>query len=132
VQLAFIDAAGVVGYFSSIGVIKCVAKPTVSLANFNTYDTNQYNNEFVGVYEQDPTYGDSTEKVYSYEFNLWDSDNNLLATSGVQVHDSTQDVSSYASRDIFRTYKIIPDGTMGYIQYTVTTLNNLTISSPKY
>jgi len=50
VQLAFIDAAGVVGYFSSIGVIKCVAKPTVSLANFNTYDTNQYNNEFVGVY----------------------------------------------------------------------------------
>lgn len=132
VQLAFIDAAGVVGYFSSIGVIKCVAKPTVSLANFNTYDTNQYNNEFVGVYEQDTTYGDSTEKVYSYEFNLWDSDNNLLATSGVQVHDSTQDVSSYASRDIFRTYKIIPDGTMGYIQYTVTTLNNLTISSPKY
>ena len=34
VQLAFIDTDEVVGYYSTIGVIKCVAKPKVSINGY--------------------------------------------------------------------------------------------------
>ena len=131
-QIAFIDKVGIIGYYSTIGIIKCIAKPTVTIANFETWQTNQYNTEFIGEYQQDTTFGDSTEKVYSYSFTLWDSLDNIIVTSGEQIHDSTQDVSSFSSQDQFKTYTEIQEGSIGFVQYTVTTLNGLTISSPKY
>lgn len=133
VQLAFVDSSNTVGYYSTVGVIKCVAKPLqVTIANFTTATTNQFTNEFIGVYEQDTRFGDSTEKVYSYSFTLTDKEGNIIDEVIDQIHDSTQDTSSFSSRDIFKTYKVIKDGTMGYIQYTVKTMNGLVISSNKF
>ena len=34
VQLAFIDIDGTIGYYSTVGIIKCVAKPTVYIDNY--------------------------------------------------------------------------------------------------
>ena len=54
------------GYFSTVGIIKCIAKPKVSIANFNVATTNLFTNRLLGVYEQDKENGDGAEKVYSY------------------------------------------------------------------
>ena len=132
IQLAYIGTNGTVGYYSSVGIIKCVAKPTVEIHGFSTDTTNQLNNELIGVYTQDYSFGDSTEKVYSYNFIIWNDKNEILDQTEEVVHDSTQDVSSFSSRDIFKTYKTLPDGVVGSVQYTITTMNKLVMSSPKY
>lgn len=136
-QLAFIyrdktTEEQTIGYWSTVGTIKCVSKPKVTIANFNDKEVNGFVQEFVGEYEQDTTYGDSTEKVETYEFNIWDTENNLVLSSGIKLHNSADDISSSGSTDIFKTNHEIKEGKMYYIQYTVTTLNNLTFSSPLY
>lgn len=133
VQLAFIDQQGITGYYSTVGIIKCVMKPTVTLGNdFKETTTNIYKTEFVGEYHQDTSKGDSTEKEYSYRFIMTNEYEEIIADSGVQIHDNTADTLSDQSSDFFKVYKEIPDGTIGYIQYIVTTINGLTISSKKY
>ena len=78
VQIAFLDLSGDVGYWSTVATIKCVAKPIVRIANFNANDVNIFNNEIVGEYIQDTSTGDSSEKVYSYRFQLLDSEGNSI------------------------------------------------------
>jgi len=68
VQLAFIGLTGDIGYWSTVATIKCVAKPSVTIANFNQSDANIFSNEIIGEYIQNTTSGDSSEKVYSYRF----------------------------------------------------------------
>ena len=34
-QIAYIDTNDIEGYFSTVGIIKCIAKPSVSIANFS-------------------------------------------------------------------------------------------------
>ena len=131
-QLAFVNQEEVVGYWSTVGTIKCVTKPKVSIANFKSTEVNGFIQEFVGVYEQDTTYGDSTEKVETYEFNIYDISNQLILSSGLQLHNSADDISSSSSQDVFKTNHLVEEGKMYYIEYIVTTLNNLTISSPLY
>ena len=78
IQIAFIDVTGVIGYWSTVATIKCVAKPSVTIANYVANDVNIFTNEILGEYIQDTSSGDSSEKVYSYRFQLFDSQNNLL------------------------------------------------------
>ena len=131
-QLAFIDANGIIGYWSSVATIKCVAKPTVRIANYDNTDANIFVNEVLGEYIQDTSTGDSSEKVYSYRFQLWDSENNILEDTGVQLHNSSLDASSYSSIDKFTCYRELDLGAIYYIQYSVTTINGLEIVSPSY
>lgn len=136
-QLAFIDkdintADETIGYWSTVGTIKCVARPKVTIAGFNEKEVNGFIQEFVGEYQQDTTFGDSTEKVEEYEFNIWDLNNDLILSSGLCLHNSADDVSSSSSTDIFKTNHLIKEGSMYYIQYKVKTLNNLQIASPIY
>lgn len=91
-----------------------------------------FNNTFTGNYVQNTYFGDSTEKAYSYNFSIYESDGNLIATSGDRIHDATQDAYGDRSSDSWLLYNSFEDGTTYYLQYTVTTLNGLTISSPKY
>ena len=136
-QLAFISEDNsnndyVIGYYSTVGIIKCVAKPTVSIAGFQTYQTNNFKQVFVGQYEQNTEFGDSTEKVETYSFNIWNANDILILSSGELLHNTTNDISSYQSQDLYTTNRLIKSGELYYVQYTVTTLNKLTISSPKY
>ena len=122
-----------VGYFSTAGYIKCIMKPTVRFGHeFNINETNLFTTDFVGVYEQNTDKGDSTEKAYSYQFILTDKEGKILADSGVLLHDTTNDTSSYTSEDYYTVYSGLDEGEIGYIQYIVTTLNGLVLSTSKY
>jgi len=48
-----------------------------------------FTSDFIGVYKQDTEHGDSTEKVYSYRFVLTNSKDEIIADSGVLLHDTT-------------------------------------------
>ncbi len=131
-QLAFIGLTGSVGYWSTVATIKCVAKPTVTIANYTSSDANVFTNEILGEYVQDTSTGDSSEKVYSYRFQLFDSANNLLDDTGVQLHNSSNDINSNSSTDEYYCYRELNEGESYYIVYSVTTINGLFASSPRY
>ena len=131
-QIAFIDLEGNIGYWSTVSTIKCVAKPSVSIANFTSSDANVFMNEIVGEYVQDTVIGDSSEKVYSYRFQLWDVDDNLIEDTGIQLHNSSADISGNTSTDIYYCYKNLNEDEIYYIEYSVTTINGLNVSSPRY
>ena len=86
----------------------------------------------MGEYKQDTRFGDSTEKAYSYQFDLYDNLGNLQISSGEQLHDVTQDTFSDRSNDIWKIYQDLPIGEIYRLRYTVTTLNGLTISTVDY
>ena len=137
-QLAFVQNDEI-GYYSTVGIIKCIAKPTVYIASFANNqeaflkdDINQFDNTFLGVYQQDTSYGDSTEKAYSYKFELFDNYKNLILTSDELIHDITQDTYSDRSSDIWMITQDLPVGEVYKLRYTVTTLNGLIISSVDY
>ena len=134
VQLAFVDTNDEIGYYSSVGIIKCVAKPTVEIVNYDLENINMFNGAvgFLGQYKQDTKFGDSTEKEYSYIFNIYDKNNNIVATSGEKIHDITEDNLSNTSKDLWKTYQTFDSGEVYYLQYIVTTINGLVISTIKY
>ena len=132
VQLAFIDNNEVLGYYSTVGIIKCVAKPTCVLNNFTIADVNVFQTEIVGVYTQNTKYGDTTEKVFKYRFVLYDKEEQILVDSDWKLHDATQDTVSESSRDIFKIYTELDEGEIGTLEYMVQTINGLEISSPPY
>jgi hypothetical protein len=39
------------GYFSTVGIIKCITKPLVEIANLNPNTANVFNNRFLGIYK---------------------------------------------------------------------------------
>ena len=65
IQLAYIDTQGIVGYYSSLSIIKFTGKPTVRIADLSTAYTNLDMTAYVGEYfnQEDPT-----EIVYQYKF----------------------------------------------------------------
>ena len=132
VQIAFIDNNDTIGYYSTVGIIKCIASPIASIDKYTSGNINMFDNSFYGVYTQDTTYGDSTEKAYSYIFNIYDSDGVLKLTSGEKIHDATQDTHSDTSQDFWRIYNEFEPGEIYYIEYIVTTLNGFVVASPKY
>ena len=132
VQIAFVDLNNVIGYWSDVATIKCVAKPNVSIANYTYSDVNIFTNEIVGLYQQNTNTGDSSEKVYSYQFQLFNKDKEVIDDTGVCLHNSSQDTSSSESTDIFKCFKSLDDDVIYYIQYSVTTINGLKAYSPLY
>ena len=88
-QLAYIGYDGIVGHYSTVGIIKCTSSPTVEI---EVQDEKTFN----GLYKQTQ---DFTEKVYSYNFSLFDSAENLIETSGDLLHNSSKDADLNQSID---------------------------------
>lgn len=129
-QLAYIDQQGVIGYYSTVGVGKYTTKPEIIISGLEHGIINMHNYEYMGVYSQKN--GDITERVYSYQFDAYDSKGNLIATSGEQLHNSSNDIEMYESYDKFILAQDLEIDKNYYIKYTVNTNNGLTISSPRY
>lgn len=129
-QLAYIDKTDTVGYYSTVGVGKYTKKPDVYIEGLTIGQVNSHQYQYNGFYSQKNK--DTTETVYSYIFNVYNSDNEIIATSGEQLHNSSTDTEIYESYDEFFFPKELEIDKNYYIQYTVNTINNLTISSPKY
>ena len=119
------------GYFSTVGIIKCTSKPTVYINNLTQQSVNFFQNEFIGVYDQSEC-RDQTEKVYSYEFIVYDEADEVYYTSGEQLHQSAYDTEYNFSTDRVFINDFIQHGVTYSIQYRVTTENNLIFETPKY
>ena len=120
-----------IGYYSTVGVAKCVSKPEVSIRNLVFENINAFNNEYFGLYDL-TNCKDRTEKVYSYEFKIYDEQDNVFYTSGEKLHQAYYDVDYTSSLDRITINDFTSNDTVYSIEYTVTTLNGLIISSPKY
>lgn len=120
----------VIGFYSPVGIIKYTTKPKLYINNFLENHLNDYTYNYTGYYEQ--INGDNSEKVYSYQFDIYDNKNQLIISSGEKIHNSNLDTNIDMSIDNFSVMLDLQYYTMYYIQYTVTTINKLKISSPKY
>ncbi len=131
-QIAYIDNKGDIGYYSTVGVGKYTAKPDIYIGDLEkgTINTHQY--KYFGFYSQEKENGDKTEHAYSYQFDVYDENNNIVATSGEQLHNSSNDTEENLSYDEFTYSKELPLNKSYRIKYTVTTINGLVISSPRY
>ena len=130
VQLAYIDSAGVIGYYSTVGIIKCTTKPVVQIEGLTFGQANTHNYSYTGTYSQRG--GDVTEKMYSYRFVLYDAEDNIIADSGEKLHNTSLDNVSYESHESFLISQDLDLNHSYYIQFIVTTTNLLTVKSLKY
>lgn len=131
VQLAYIknDNDKTIGYYSTVGIIKYTSKPSIKIKNLNQENNIPFTFfQYVGEYTPGE---DITEKPYSYNFSLYDENDVLKETSGWLLHNSSLNTNNIFT-DIYSFKKdcLIKNGDK--IQYSVRTINNLEISSPKY
>ena len=75
-----------IGYYSTVGVIKCVSKPTVGIKGMSLDTINFFHNEFIGEYDVSNC-KDQTEKVYSCRFIIYDDDENNFEMDEEQIDD---------------------------------------------
>lgn len=128
VQIAYRNKDGVIGYYSPVGVFKKTTMPKVSIPSLENNYFNSY--WFTGVYSQEGL--DETEKIYSYCFELTDTDGNLISSSGECIHNSENDTNTKYSEDTWKLDVELQKDMMYYLTYKVTTMNGLECSSPKY
>lgn len=129
IQIAYIDNFGVIGNYSTIAVTKYTAKPNIYIQNLDITNLNLHKYEYVGKYE---SFNDPTEKVYSYRFDIYDENNNLVITSGNQIHNSYEDISNKETIDSYTFNTDLETNQNYYIQYSIITNNKLELSSSKY
>ena len=121
----------VVGYYSTVGVIKCVQKPNLYIKGYSLDSINLFQNEIFGIYELSDDF-DQTERVYSYNFSFYTDEGELYYTTGEILHNSTSDIDYNVSIDSAIVNSFINNNEIYKLQYTVTTLNGLVVSSPMY
>lgn len=130
-QLAFIDTTGEIGYYSTVSIGKYTSKPELRINSLSNSALNMHEYTYTGFYSQQGK--DSTERVLSYEFNVYDAYGNLFATSGEQLHNSDNDGEElYESSDSYILDKELEIDQAYRIQYTINTINGLKLSTPKY
>ena len=129
IQIAYISQDGEVGYFSTVGVIKYTSQPFISIEGLEVGTINMHQYDYVGVYRNP---GDSTERLYSYRFNLYDNENNLLQTSNEKIHNAEMDIDLTEQIDIFKIEQDLEINKSYYLEYQIKTINGLTDTSGKY
>lgn len=125
-QLAFVDNEDKIGYYSNVGIMKFTACPNVTIQGRETNLLHQYT--YTGIYKNE----DVNEKVYSYCFNIFDQNNNLVETSGELIHSIDIEEASRSSADSWTATKILDKNMTYKIQYVVTTFNGAIAESPLY
>lgn len=127
IQIAYVDTANIIGYYSTVGIVKYTSDPTISILE------PKKGNTYEGLYSQeainDQDIRDYTEKVYSYNFTLKDASGNIIETSGDQLHNNSEDVFLYESRDSYTIKTDLEQDKMYYLDYTIKTVNGLVKSA---
>ena len=117
-------------HYSTVGVIKCTANPDIYIDGLEDSQLHSDTRTYIGVYSQEGK--DVTEKIYSYNFTVYDEQGKILETSGEQLHNHENDDTVYKSSDSFTMIKSLEENKIYTIIYTVTTANGVVKSSPKY
>lgn len=127
-QIAYVDRQNNPGYFSTVSVIKYTTFPKIYIEGLDDRFVNPNKFGFVGVFEQE----DVSEKLYSGEFKIYNAENQLIYTSGTQIHDVSEDDNNGVQYENFKfTYELESD-VIYYIVFVATSINNLVVSSPRY
>lgn len=129
-QMAYIDQKDNYGYYSTVGIFKYTEEPNVYIDGLEGSQLYSDIRTYIGVYSQEGK--DITEKVYSYNFTVYDEYGKILETSGEQLHNHENDDEVYKSTDSFTMIKSLEENKIYTIVYTVTTANGVIKSSPKY
>ena len=90
IQIAYIDKTNTVGYYSTVGIAKYTSEATLEIIDLEPEIDNRHLYTYKGSYHQSK---DLTERVYSYWFNIYNSNKQLVTTSGEQLHNIDSDVS---------------------------------------
>ena len=130
VQLAYIDKNNQYGYYSTVGVIKYTTQPEVAIEGLEASALHSDSRAYIGTYSQ--YNGDVTEKIYSYNFTIYDENGGVVETSGELLHNHENDDEIYESSDQYQVIKSLEENKIYTIVYTVTTANGIVQSSPKY
>lgn len=130
VQIAYINKKGKIGYFSTVGIVKYTSEPEVNISNLKITELNSDIHTYIGNYSQSGK--DVTEKVYSYNFTIYDQYDNVYETSGELLHNHENDNVVYETSDSYSFKKSLEENKVYKIIYTVTTANGLIKSSPAY
>lgn len=75
---------------------------------------------------------DATEKIHTYRFDVYDDQNKIVWTSGDCLHNINLDTNLDYSEDIFYINADVQYEKMYYIQYSINTVNGLSLSTVKY
>lgn len=129
IQLAYIDSNDNIGYYSTVGVVKYTYKPNIYIEGMTVGEVNNFVHNFIGVFNHEK---DPTEKEYSYQFILYDNENNIVKDTGTLLHNSNNDTTNKQSQDEYILLKDLDKGKPYFIQYIVTTNNNMVCKSPRY
>jgi hypothetical protein len=132
IQLAYINKQSVIGYYSTVGVVKYTTEPVVEISGLTFGSVNMHNYRYVGVYSQASDGQDSTEKMYSSRFKVYDNDDNIIKDSGEIIHNINNDIIPNESQEEFVLSMDLNLDTSYYIQFSVTTTNGLEKSSNRY
>ena len=129
-QMSYIDQNDNYGHYSTVGVFKYTEEPNVYIDGLEGSQLHSDTRTYIGIYSQEGK--DVTEKVYSYNFTVYDEQGKILETSGEQLHNHENDDVVYKSADSFTMIKSLEENKIYTIIYTITTANGIIKSSPKY
>lgn len=115
IQLAYGSGTDI-GYFSSIGIAKCAAAPAEPIVRCE--------NGTLCIGEYTVPSDDQFEKIYMYQFDVYDLNDNLLMSSGEQLHNSETD-NGLNQYDTWQMPLSVTESIK--IKYSIRTLNNLYI-----
>lgn len=148
VQMAYLKKTGTdtrsIGIYSTIGIVKYTTMPIVTIENMNDSVVNNHIYSYTGLYKQlsesysngvttiDWSSKDTTEKMYSSRFVIYDTDGNIIKDSGEILHNTTYDTASYEASEQYMIPEDLELNKVYYIYYIVTTINGLVVSSPRY
>lgn len=142
VQLAYISTNREVGFFSTVGIVKYTSTPRVVIDGLDPVQSNNHNYVYTGLYRQanydedNGTYVtemyDTSEKLYSSRFCLYDENYTLIKDTGDVLHNAHGDVSAYEATDTFEFHDDFEIDKPYYIEYIATTSNGMVVSSPRY
>lgn len=148
VQMAYLKNTGTdtrsIGIYSTIGIVKYTTIPIVTIENMNDSVVNNHIYSYTGLYKQlsesysngvttiDWSSKDTTEKMYSSRFVIYDTDGNIIKDSGEILHNTTYDTASYEASEQYMIPEDLELNKVYYIYYIVTTINGLVVSSPRY
>ena len=122
IQLAYVsNNDSIVGYYSSVGVIKFTAEPFYGVAQPEVEYAVAYP-EYDGTYMPNPL--DPTEKWYSYQFDLIEENVGIIDTTEEQLHTNINvDYERYIiTKDL--------DSSKNYtVRFTVTTVNKKVLTA---
>lgn len=130
IQMAYVDtsASPQTGYYSTVGVAKCTGEIKTEIVNLKSNQSNLHAYNYSGHFYHE----DVSEKAYNYQFIVSNENGEIIADSGEKVHNVALDEQVNDSYDAYELDIELEDEEIYFIQYIVTTNNQLVSASPKY